>query len=38
MNTYLPFILPLFSVLVGYTFALFIKPKAKKKSKVTVSI
>jgi zinc transporter ZupT len=37
MNTYLPFILPLFSVLIGYAFALFIKPKAKKNLKLLLA-
>jgi zinc transporter ZupT len=37
MSTYLPFILPLFSVLFGYTVALFIKPKAKKNLKLLLA-
>ena len=37
MTVYLPFILPLFSVLLGYAVALFIKPKAKKNLKLLLA-
>jgi len=37
MSAYLPFILPLFSVLLGYVVALFIKPKAKKNLKLLLA-
>jgi zinc transporter ZupT len=37
MSTYFPFLLPLFSVLIGYAFALFIKPKAKKNLKLLLA-
>jgi zinc transporter ZupT len=37
MSTYFPFLLPLFSVLIGYTFALFIKPKVKKNLKLLLA-
>jgi zinc transporter ZupT len=37
MSTYFPFLLPLFSVLLGYTFALFLKPKAKKNLKLLLA-
>ncbi len=37
MSTYFPFLLPLFSVLFGYAFALFIKPKAKKNLKLLLA-
>ena len=33
MNTYFPLLLPLLSVLIGYVFALFLKPEAKKNLK-----
>lgn len=37
MSVYFPFLLPLFSVLIGYAFALFIKPKAKKNLKLLLA-
>jgi len=37
MSAYFPFLLPLFSVLFGYAFALFIKPKAKKNLKLLLA-
>jgi len=37
MRAYFPFLLPLFSVLIGYGFALFIKPKAKKNLKLLLA-
>ncbi|NBW27402.1 MAG: ZIP family metal transporter [Flavobacteriaceae bacterium] len=37
MITYFPFLLPLFSVLIGYAFALFIKPKGKKNLKLLLA-
>ena len=37
MSAYFPFLLPLFSVLIGYAFALFIKPKAKKNLKLLLA-
>ena len=37
MSAYFPFLLPLFSVLFGYVFALFIKPKAKKNLKLLLA-
>ena len=37
MSTYFSFLLPLFSVLIGYAFALFIKPKAKKNLKLLLA-
>ena len=37
MSSYFPFLLPLFSVLFGYAFALFIKPKAKKNLKLLLA-
>lgn len=37
MSTYFPLLLPLFSVLLGYAFALFLKPKAKKNLKLLLA-
>ncbi len=37
MSAYFPFLLPLFSVLFGYVFALYIKPKAKKNLKLLLA-
>jgi len=37
MMTYLPLLLPLLSVLIGYAFALFLKPEAKKNLKLLLA-
>ena len=37
MSVYFPYLLPLFSVLFGYVFALYIKPKAKKNLKLLLA-
>lgn len=37
MSSYLPYVLPLLSVLLGYAFALFLKPKAKKNLKLLLA-
>ena len=37
MNTYFPLLLPLLSVLIGYVFALFQKPEAKKNLKLLLA-
>lgn len=37
MSIYFPLLLPLFSVLLGYAFALFLKPKAKKNLKLLLA-
>ncbi len=37
MNIYFPLLLPLFSVLIGYVFALFLKPEAKKNLKLLLA-
>ncbi|HLF53178.1 MAG TPA: hypothetical protein VI621_12840 [Flavobacterium sp.] len=37
MNNLLPFLLPLLSVLMGYAFALFLKPEAKKNLKLLLA-
>ena len=37
MSAYFPYLLPLFSVLFGYSFALFIKPKAKTNLKLLLA-